>query len=324
MGRKSKELWAVILAGGEGSRMARLTKALYGAPVPKQYAALLGERSFLQETVARARAVVPPERTLVAVSAAHADRAREQLAGAGVELIVQPESRGTGPGLLLPLAHLLARSPTAKIAVFPSDHHFERPSVFLAALRRALEAADEAPSGVALIGAEADHANTDYGWIVPRAPLGGAGTASLVETFVEKPGRASAERLLLRGGLWNTLVLAAHAQSLWRLAARHLPEQAARFAAYRRHAGKPSAERLLVDLYRDMPRACVSRDVLERAEGLAVVPMVGSGWSDCGTPERLVRCLTGKPELDRLRHRLGPTGPAVFGAVSRPERLLPA
>lgn len=61
------ELWAIVLAGGDGTRLAGLTvtRPLYGQARPKQYAVLFGERSLLQITLTRIAALVPARRTIV-------------------------------------------------------------------------------------------------------------------------------------------------------------------------------------------------------------------------------------------------------------------
>ena len=43
-----EHLWAVVLAGGRGRRLASLTRELYGEERPKQFAALIGKQSLLQ------------------------------------------------------------------------------------------------------------------------------------------------------------------------------------------------------------------------------------------------------------------------------------
>src|SRR5689334_11977026 len=124
-GLKRGKLWAIVLAGGEGKRLAALTRAVYGRDVPKQFAALGSKRSFLQETMLRISALVPAARTLVVVSQTHARLADEQLADfPGVEIVLQPANLGTTAGVMLPLAHVLARDPEAIIAIFPCDHRF--------------------------------------------------------------------------------------------------------------------------------------------------------------------------------------------------------
>ena len=297
-------LWAVILAAGKGTRLGSVTRALCGRELPKQFVALTTNRTLLQDTVERLAPLVPPERTVVVVSERYAEIARGQLAlYPGVEIVVQPSDRGTGPGVMLGLAHVLARAPEADVALFPSDHHIERPEALLNAVRRGQTLAGRVPSGVALLGVPAERAASDLGWIVPgdrRYPGG-----QEVDRFVEKPPAEQALQLLQSGALWNTMVMVAGAAALWRLCRRHLPSQTRAFDRYLRVLDRPRAYRLLSLLYDRMRPADFSRDLMQAAGGLAVVPMVDSGWFDCGTPERLVAWLSSTADpvgiLPRLR-----------------------
>jgi len=75
---------------------------------------------------------------------------------------------------------------------------------------------------------------------------------------------------------------------LWALARRQLPLQAARFERYLDTVGTPIAALRLEEMYRDLPNADFSRDLVAASStDLWVTPMQGAGWSDCGTPERL-------------------------------------
>ena len=62
-------LWAIVLAGGEGRRLAPLTRRLYGDDRPKQYTALIGSQSLLRQTLARVALLIPPRRTVVVTMA---------------------------------------------------------------------------------------------------------------------------------------------------------------------------------------------------------------------------------------------------------------
>jgi mannose-1-phosphate guanylyltransferase len=294
------KLWGIVLAGGEGTRLAGLTRAVYGHNVPKPFAALGSDRTFLEETLDRIAPLVPRDRTLVVVSEAHADLAREQLADyPGVRLILQPTNRGTTAGVLLPLVHVLAADPEALVAVFPCDHRFRRKDVFLEAVRAAVAAAREPRAGVTLVGAAPQSAAADLGWIVPRRSRPSTSWRR-VSCFVEKPSSEASWALLRRGGLWNTLVLAARAAVLWRAAERHVPLVAGPLARYRAALPGAAADKLLREIYETLPASDLSRDLLQVARGLRVVPMIDSGWSDCGTPERLFGWL-GPREARRLR-----------------------
>jgi mannose-1-phosphate guanylyltransferase len=319
MNRESKSdadaqpsLWAIVLAAGEGTRLATVTRKLYGHDVPKQFAALDGDETLLQRTMDRVGRLVPPRRTVVVVAKHQQALAEEQLARyPGVQIVCQPRNVGTGPGLLLPLSVVAAQDPEGQVLVTPSDHHVSRPEALVAAIEQALVASARTPSGIALVGAVAEGPASDLGWIVPgRAgedprPSG----VAQVESFVEKPAPAIAEELFRRGALWNTLILVGAIPTLWSRLAQHLPRQTALFDGYlealRRQrgqrdapapsaAGDPAPEHLLEQLeqvYSAMPSADLSRHVLQLAEGLGVVRLEGSGWCDCGTPERLLACL---------------------------------
>jgi mannose-1-phosphate guanylyltransferase len=72
--------WALVLAGGDGTRLQQVTA---GAPIPKQYCRLVGERSLLELTLRRVATAIPPERTLVIVNENHLPIAVDQLATQG-------------------------------------------------------------------------------------------------------------------------------------------------------------------------------------------------------------------------------------------------
>jgi mannose-1-phosphate guanylyltransferase len=304
--QKPANLWAVVLAAGEGSRMASLTRALYGHEVPKQFAALDGDKTLLQRTMDRIAPVTPPERTVVVVSDGYEELARTQLADyPGVEIVTQPGNLGTGPGILLPLAHVLARAPQANVAVYPSDHHVRRTEPFCDAVDRAVRMAAISESGISLLGAAAERPAVDLGWIVRGNRLGGQlDRAWQVHRFVEKPPEPLAMLLLGTGGLWNTMVIAGKGRALWDLARRHIPEQTRAFDAYLKQVPQANVRQLREQMYRQMLPADFSREVLQVARGLAVVPLIDSGWFDCGTPERLFEWLRATPEMHGLLQRL--------------------
>jgi mannose-1-phosphate guanylyltransferase len=297
--------WIVVLAGGEGTRLGPLTRALYGTELPKQFAVLAGDRSLLQQTVDRAAMLAPLERVVVVVSKHHEARARDQLRGyAGVELAVQPRNLDTGPGLLLPLARIRARDPGGRVAFLPSDHHVAAPEPLLDALRSSADAPTR--DRVTLLGVVPDNAETEYGWILRGRRLSRRARldAFSVRRFEEKPAENVAEQLRCRGALWNTFISVGPVEAFWSLARRHLPVHAKALARYARRIGRRDEAQALDAAYATMPAANFSRDLLARARELAVVPVGGSGWCDWGSPKRVFQSLEGTPHLEPLLHRL--------------------
>jgi len=307
----SSSPWALILAAGQGERLAPLTRALYGRDVPKQFAALDGDRTLLQQTFARASHLSAEDRTVVVVADDQGGIARRQLSRhPDTTIVEQPRNVGTLPGLLLPLAHILARDPKARVVVYPADHHVGRTPPFVSAVRGALATIDHAPARSVLVGARADRPATDLGWILQGQTIDSDGAElaepgpRAVESFVEKPASNVADELYSSGALWNTLIFAFDGAAFWRDALDAHEVLAAPFELYRRSVGTTRERTMRRRIYAELPTLDLSRDLLAGRRGLAVVEMLDAGWSDCGTPERLFECLAGDGHLDWLLRRL--------------------
>ena len=290
--------WAIVLAAGEGSRLRLLTTDDRGVVTPKQFCSLRGGASLLEQTMARAELHVPLERVVVVVAAEHEACWRGQLAHLPPQnVIVQPSNRGTAIGLLLPLLHIMTRDPEPSIAVFPSDHHVTDEPTLAASVRLALATVTRGDAGVVLLGMSPESVNADYGWIVP-AP--GTSAVRAVQTFVEKPTPSAASILLTEGGIWNSFLFAARGRTLLDLVERVAPGVAHAIDDALRLGGDT-----LDRVYSTLPTVDLSRDVFARVpRALRVVQVPPCGWTDLGTPQRVVECLTqrGQAAAD-IQHR---------------------
>jgi len=276
---KTENEWAIVLAAGDGTRLSVLTDASR-TPVPKQFWALRGERSLLGDALARASRLVPRERTVVIVAEKHrAHWERELAAHPRENVIVQPENRGTGPGVLLPLLSILRRDPAARVLIVPSDHFVADERVLASSLRLALGAAASGGGRIVLLGISPSSPETGYGWIVPRERNG----LDRLEAFVEKPPAEVASELMRRGGLWNSFLMAADGRTLLDLFVRRRPDLVARL-----RAGLLDLSRL----YAGLETADFSREILQGGErSLWLVRVPECGWTDLGTPQRVAECV---------------------------------
>jgi len=300
-----QERWGVILAGGEGVRLRPLTRAIGGDDRPKQFCAVFGSETLLEQTRRRAALAIPPSRTLVALTERHERYYRPLIAGMPPHgPLLQPQDRGTAAAILYGLLRVATMAPLAAVAILPSDHYVADDGVFMSHVATAFAAVQTRPELVILLGIVPNSAETEYGWIEPAAPI--PSTALFrVRRFCEKPTPAVAELLLERRCLWNSFVVVGAVPALLAMTRHAAPALAATFSTARGAlgtSGEPSAMRAV---YGELRPSSFTADVLAaRPANLAVLPVTGVQWSDWGRPARVLSTLAGlgiRPEwADRL------------------------
>jgi mannose-1-phosphate guanylyltransferase len=281
------DLWVVVLAAGDGSRLIEWTRDGTGRPVPKQFFSFGAGESMLARTLARARCLVPPARVLTVVAEQHREWWVQELEGLPAEnVVVQPRNRGTAAGILLPLLRLLTRDPDAVVVVLPSDHYVEHEEVLRQATLRAIGHVSREPWSVVLLGIEPDDPDPEYGWIL--AAPGEARKIRPVLRFVEKPGSPEAARLMAEGALVNSFIFVATARQLLRLYEEAQPGLLRQYlmSLPLRGWGREALEAL----YRFLPARDFSRDLLQPSVSrLRLQQVAPCGWTDLGTPGRVAR-----------------------------------
>ena len=276
----TRNLWAVVPAGGSGTRLWPLSRAAR----PKFLLPLLGERSLLQQTIDRLASSVPPERTLVVCGPAHAAPVARQLPALPERnVVVEPSPRGSGPAIALATALIARHDPTAIVGSFAADHEVSDLPVFDAALRTAVAAAID--GWLVTIGLTPTRPETGYGYIertddvVACTPEGSAYRAA---RFVEKPNATTAAEYVASGRfLWNASMFVWQAQALLAEVARLQPDLHAGVGRIAEVWGSPEQERVAADVWAALAESTIDQGVLEQAERIAVVP-AQFGWSDVG------------------------------------------
>lgn len=283
--------WAVILAGGDGTRLQELTQFLYGQKRPKQFCALVDDQTLLAHTRRRAAACVPPSQTLFALSEAHRPFFETELVGLESQRVVQPENRGTAPPILYCLKSIAAMDPEASISVLPSDHHYRDEGAFQKALESAFAASEVHPDSLILLGAYADRLELEYGWIELGPLLDSAHPAiRQVRAFREKPSPAVAARLLNAGSVWNTFVMVGKAKAFLDQAQSTVPHLMQRLDSI--PLWNHSEVRIAVESFDRVPQCDFSREVLSGdCSRLLVQYQSDLGWSDLGQPARVFAAL---------------------------------
>jgi len=275
----------VILSGGAGTRLWPLSRALY----PKQFIALAGETSLLQQTLAR---VAGPDRfaaPLVVCNDEHRFLVAEQLRVLGVaadEVLLEPVPRNTAPAACAAALRLAEHDPEALLLLLPSDHHIADREGFLHAVDQAAAAA--ADGWLATFGVAPDRPETGYGYIRSAEALAGLAGCHRVARFVEKPDRETAEGYLASGGYaWNS--------GMFLVSAGRLLEEMVRLAPAMVEACREALEAAVQDLdflrldaaaFARAPGVSIDTAVMEKTDRAAVVP-VDIGWTDVGSWDAL-------------------------------------
>lgn len=277
-------IWGLVLAAGEGSRLRGLTRNESGVVVPKQFCSLQGGPCLLQEALQRANAVAALPRICSVVAEQHRPWWTPVLNYLPERnVITQPHNRGTAYGVLLPLLRIAQRDPDALVVVLPADHYLRDEETMAASLRRAADLANSDPGSIYLLGMEPDAPDTELGYILPASRS--RTDAANVLRFVEKPNEIRARVLLDQGALWNVFIMAAPVRTL--LSLFDSPYYTATIAAMR-SLEDPKLE----SVYRDLKSVDFSREVLQGKEAMMkVLTVPHCGWTDLGTPERVGQIL---------------------------------
>lgn len=298
MAAHSHNLWGLVLAGGEGKRLEDYVRQLRGKSLPKQYVNFIGTRSMLEHTFNRAERLIPRQRILTIVSKHHLslpDVRRQLSSRSAGSVIVQPENKDTGPGLLLPLTYLHKRCPDATVVVFPSDHFILEEDRFLDHVSLAARAVHYEPSQIVFLGMEAKWPETEYGYVVPMDSNGHINMCGCRKAahFVEKPDPAEARLLVAAGAFWNTMIMVFKVETILRHIQIFYPDVAGLFHGLAQAIGTAAESRKVEEIYRHLGRLNFSKDILEKiATGvhaaISVLPVLQVTWSDWGSPQRLL------------------------------------
>ena len=294
-GPHRSERWAVILAGGDGTRLQSMTRSIAGDDRPKQFVPVIGGSTLLDQTRSRVALSVSPGHTLFVVTEKHRRFYQSLTQSVSQNLLLeQPANKGTAPAILYALLRVAAKSPKAIVALFPSDHYFADDEEFMSHVDLALDTVELQPETVTLLGITPSGPETEYGWIEPHRSIFGSLPRSItrVSRFWEKPEANVALSLMDQGCLWNSFVMVGRVDALLKMTRKALPEMVSQFASIMPKFETLAERKALHALYSEIPESNFSHEVLAaRPEDLTVMRVGDVGWSDLGEPGRVLATL---------------------------------
>jgi mannose-1-phosphate guanylyltransferase len=261
--------WAVVLAGGVGSRFWPLSTPAR----PKQLLPLVTSRPLLADSLERMRPLVSPERTLLLTTASLARAVGDVARDVPRENIVtEPKPSGTAAALAWAALQIERRAGRDAVMIsVHADWAVGDASGFRDTLRRAAGAA-VAHQSLVTVGVVPDRPDPGFGYIEPGAEVDGG--VRRVARFVEKPTRERAERMWSSGYLWNSGIFAWRVGDFLDEIRAHTPEIARALS----ETAASTAERF----FASVTPITVDVGVLERSARVLVLPG-DFGWDDVGT-----------------------------------------
>ena len=271
-------LRAAILCGGAGTRLWPLSRD----HSPKQFHPLVGEKSLLSETVARALDVPDAGEPLIITGQAFAAEARQHATAGGAPgatIILEPRPRNTAAAAALAAHAAAADDPASVVALLPSDHHISDGPAFLRAIQTARGLAEG--GAIVTLGIIPDSPHTGYGYIKRGEPMG---AGYQVASFVEKPDAETAQRFFADDSYyWNAGIFLFRADVFLSELKRYRPDIAdAAETAWK--TARHGADGILAGeaAWNACPSDSIDYAVAEKTDRAAVVP-ADMGWNDVGS-----------------------------------------
>ncbi|MGD0649759.1 MAG: mannose-1-phosphate guanylyltransferase [Verrucomicrobiia bacterium] len=274
----AKVNWAVIMAGGYGERfwpMSRRKK-------PKQLLPIVGDRTMIQQTVARLETIVDYSRMMVVTNREQAPVVHKQLPRVK-NVVAEPIGRNTAPCIGLAAAIIGKHDPDAVMVVLPADSYIRDVRRYRQVVSDALDLAGR-ENVLVTIGIQPTFPHTGFGYIELGEELA-AGTPTQfwkAHRFVEKPDLKTAKEFFASGGYrWNAGMFVWSLRAIAEAFREHQPETWASCERIRGAVATKSFGRVLAREYRRMKRISIDYAIMERADNV-VVANGDFDWDDVG------------------------------------------
>ena len=273
---KTKDYFAVIMAGGIGSRFWPMSTSEY----PKQFHDMLGVgESLLQRTFARFEKIIPSKNILISTNKKYKKLVLEQLPNiTEQQLLLEPVMRNTAPCVLYAALKIHHLNKNAVMVIAPSDHWIDDEAEFQRNILTAFKASSQQDILMTL-GIKPSNPNTGYGYIQYK----GNNEIKEVLNFTEKPHLEKAKQFLSEGNyLWNAGIFVWSTQSILKAFKQSLPKMEQLFEVGNHVWNTDFEDDFIEDNYPKAESISIDFGIMEKANNVKVLP-VDFGWNDLGT-----------------------------------------
>ncbi|HLF17954.1 MAG TPA: sugar phosphate nucleotidyltransferase [Candidatus Omnitrophota bacterium] len=275
---KDKHLYAVILAGGAGTRFWPVSRKKN----PKQFLEVMGGRTLLDLTLLRLKPLIASDHVFIVTNVRYEQATKRLLKKFKVphkNILLEPQGKNTAPAVCWAASRIHTIDPQAVIAVLPSDHLILNAAAFIRALKKA---AGMARKGfLVTFGIAPTRPETGYGYLKTATRR----QIVFVDKFTEKPTLAKAKNFVMnKNYYWNSGMFVWKTSVILKAFKKYLPK------VYSVLGNDPAYSQLL-KRWQQLPGISVDYGILEKADGVVAVVAKDLGWSDVGSWESLMETM---------------------------------
>ncbi len=275
---KNKNYYAILMAGGVGSRFWPISTATF----PKQFHDMLGTGdTLIQKTFFRLCAIIPKENIFILTNERYNDLVLEQLPEITQrQIVLEPEMRNTAPCILYASLKIKKENQNAVMIVAPSDHWIEDENAFVNNVQTAFNFCEK-NDALMTLGIHPTFPNTGYGYI--EANKKNTSDIKEVLQFREKPNYETAKQFINQGNfLWNAGIFMWSAKSIVNAFKKHQPNLFNLFEKGIKVYNTDFEDDFIRDNYEKAENISVDYAIMENAENVFVAQATFD-WNDLGT-----------------------------------------
>lgn len=293
---------AVIMAGGSGTRLWPVSRQ----HSPKQGQPFGDNETLLQKTYHRLRRGWRPSDIFVSTSVDQYPLLKKQLPVlAKHHYILETARRDTASAIGLVTATLHKRNPKEILFTANSDAYLKEAPAYVRAIKNAGALVQRYPDQTVLLGIKPRFADTGLGYIKMKRQIDtiGGQDVFLVDRFVEKPDRPTAERYVASWQyLWNPAMFVFRVDAMLEKYRRWLPASYRLLMLMQKAMGTSRERATIKRLFPKMRKISIDYGIMEKDKAMLVVP-ADFTWSDIGSWSAVHDMLAGHPMHNLSRGR---------------------
>jgi mannose-1-phosphate guanylyltransferase len=278
---KNDHLYAVIMAGGRGTRFWPLSRNNR----PKQLLNITGSApgGLIRKTIELINPIIPVSRIKVVTTLSQADAIKKAVPEvADKNIIPEPMGRNTAPAIGISALFAERDDPDAVMAILPSDHYIEDDQRFRETI---VAGAHQASKGdfIVTIGIPPRSPETGYGYIESDELIDSECEIYSVKSFREKPDINTAKLFIKKGNyFWNSGIFIVRASSMLGEVERYLPHHYKWLMKIKSSFGRDEESAVMREAYQNMEAISIDYGVIEKSKYVLMVK--GEfGWNDVGS-----------------------------------------